>query len=80
MHAQTAPGYEDPVTTIQRVGGPYAPCLTAIASRETGGTFDPYAVNPSSGAVGLFQFLPSGGEWQFCSWTEMNRNGYGASQ
>jgi hypothetical protein len=26
---------------------------------ETGGTFDPRAINPGSGAAGLFQFLPS---------------------
>lgn len=26
---------------------------------ETGGTFDPHAYNASSGATGLFQFLPS---------------------
>lgn len=59
--AQTAP--EDVRATIQRVGGPYAWCLTEIARRETGGTFDPAALNPQSLATGPFQFLPHGGEW-----------------
>lgn len=30
-----------------------------IIECETGGTFDPYSYNPSSGAAGLFQFLRS---------------------
>lgn len=33
--------------------------LRAVASCETGGTFDPYARNSSSSASGLFQFLDS---------------------
>jgi Transglycosylase SLT domain len=40
---------------IDAVGLP--PIFHTIAARESGG--DPYAVNPSSGACGPFQFLPS---------------------
>lgn len=32
--------------------------LMAIAQRETGGTFNPTAYNPDSGATGLMQFMP----------------------
>jgi Transglycosylase-like domain len=35
------------------------PTLWRKARCETGGTFDPGARNPGSGAAGLFQFLPS---------------------
>lgn len=34
-------------------------CLAAVIAFETGGTFDPAARNPASGATGLIQFLPS---------------------
>ena len=37
----------------------YCSTLWRKARCETGGTFDPHAANSSSGAVGLFQFLPS---------------------
>lgn len=33
--------------------------LAAVISFETGGTFDPAIRNPSSGATGLIQFMPS---------------------
>lgn len=33
--------------------------MLAVARCETGDTFDPYARNRSSGASGIFQFLPS---------------------
>jgi len=36
--------------------------MVTVARCETGGTFDPRAYNSSSGASGLFQFLPS--TWQ----------------
>ena len=41
-------------TVYSTAGGSFAGCVIA---RESGG--NPYAVNPSSGAGGLFQFLPS---------------------
>lgn len=39
--------------------------LYNVARCETGGTFSPWIVNPSSEATGLFQFLPStwSGSW-----------------
>jgi len=33
--------------------------MVSVARCETGGTFDPRSLNRSSGAAGLFQFLPS---------------------
>lgn len=32
--------------------------MVNVARCETGGTFDPHAYNPRSGASGIFQFLP----------------------
>lgn len=42
----------------EKYGIPYE-ILMAIAHRETGGKFDPTAYNPTTGATGLMQFLPS---------------------
>ena len=39
--------------------GVSARCLWTIAGRETGGTFWPWVTNRRSGAMGLFQYLPS---------------------
>lgn len=53
--------------------GEHPACEMSIASRETGGTFDPYAVNPTTGAVTEFQFLQHGGVWDE---TPLGRDGY----
>ena len=47
------------IAVSARAFGQSASMLIRKASCETGGTFSPYARNPSSGASGLFQFLPS---------------------
>jgi resuscitation-promoting factor RpfC len=58
----TSPASASPVassasTTVQSTGGGDQSVWQCIISRESGG--NPSAVNPSSGAGGLFQFLPS---------------------
>ncbi len=58
----------DVIAITQAHGGDFAPCLLAIEARETGGTFSATAQNPSSGAWGPLQFLPSGGVWQVTPW------------
>jgi SLT domain-containing protein len=52
------------VAAINLACATYGHCaeLWRKARCETGGTFDPAARNPTSGAEGLFQFLPS--TWQ----------------
>ena len=49
------------VEAINLAGATYgdAPSLWRVSRCETGGTFSPSAYNHSSGASGLFQFLPS---------------------
>jgi hypothetical protein len=54
---------DDVIAMIQSLGGPYSSCLLGIARTETGGTFDPYALNPHSGAIGPLQFMQAGGIW-----------------
>jgi hypothetical protein len=49
------------IGAINTKAGAFAPCITQVVSRETGGTFDPHLVNPSSGAYGAPQFIPYGG-------------------
>jgi hypothetical protein len=49
------------IGAINAKAGSFAPCITQVVSRETGGTFDPHLVNPSSGAYGAPQFIPYGG-------------------
>jgi len=53
--AQQAP--QQPVSTGGSWGAPPGSFEACVISRESGG--NPAAVNPSSGAGGLFQFLPS---------------------
>jgi hypothetical protein len=56
-----------------RAFGIDAGAMIRVASCETGGTFDPYARNPSSGALGPWQFLPS--TWRstpFARWSPTN--------
>jgi hypothetical protein len=52
------------VAAINLACATYGHCaeLWRKARCETGGTFEPSSVNPSSGAAGLYQFLPS--TWQ----------------
>ena len=54
----------DVVSAINLSCAAYGHCaeLWRKAKCETGGTFDPRAINPGSGAAGLFQFLS--GTWQ----------------
>jgi peptidoglycan hydrolase CwlO-like protein len=55
------PGRHDVRSMIQREFAPQGPRIVnqalCVAQHESG--FDPNAVNPSSGAAGVFQFLPS---------------------
>jgi hypothetical protein len=56
-----------------RAFGLDAGSMIAVAACETGGTFDPYSRNASSGALGAWQFLPS--TWRstpFASWSPTN--------
>ncbi len=41
------------------------PCGEALAVAACESTMNPEAVNPSSGALGLFQLLPYWHEWRF---------------
>ncbi len=53
-----AHAYTDTEAAIDATFPPsVAPTFKAIAYRESG--FDPYVINPYSGACGPFQFLPS---------------------
>lgn len=47
------------IITLAQAAGIDPRLALAIASLETGRTFDPKAQNPFSGALGVFQFLPS---------------------
>ncbi len=60
--AQT-PSPDEVIATTQAIGGSYSGCLLSIENRETGGTFRADAYNPTSGATGPLQYLPSGGVW-----------------
>lgn len=46
----------DALETAAGMIGTPPDCLAAVISFETGGTFDPQARNPASGALGLIQF------------------------
>lgn len=48
-----------------------ADAMTSVADCETGGTFDPHSLNPSSGAAGLFQFLS--GTWKRTPYRRLSR-------
>jgi hypothetical protein len=60
------------IQITQQRGGQFAPCLLQIEARETGNTYLPNLVNPSSGAYGPLQYLQRGGVWDA---TPLGRSG-----